>query len=102
VAQSNPSFEIWLYYHFYDAMPTTDEVEKHASFKEYVDNTIAGGFNFQKDPVRLEDAIANTEKNYSLDNEGKPCVFSSEVFLLGREIDGFVKSDIKKLVNKLR
>ena len=83
-------------------MPTTDEVEKHASFKEYVDNTIAGGFNFQKDPVRLEDAIANTEKNYSLDNEGKPCVFSSEVFLLGREIDGFVKSDIKKLVNKLR
>ena len=39
VAQSNPSFEIWLYYHFYDAMPTTDEVEKHASFKEYVDAT---------------------------------------------------------------
>lgn len=102
VAQSNPSFEIWLYYHFYDAMPATDEVEKHTSFKEYVDNTIAGGFNFQKDPVRLEDAISNTEKNYSLDREGKLNVFSSEVFLLGREIDGFVKSDIKKLVNKLR
>lgn len=102
VAQSNPSFEIWLYYHFYDAMPTTDEVEQYASFKEYVDSTIAGGFNFQKDPVRLEDAIANTEKNFSLDREGKLNVFSSEVFLLGHEIDGFVKSDIKKLMNKLR
>ena len=102
VAQSNPSFETWLYYHFYDAVPATDEVEQYASFKEYVDSTIAGGFNFQKDPVRLEDAIANTEKNFSLDREGKLNVFSSEVFLLGHEIDGFVKSDIKKLMNKLR
>ena len=36
VAQSNPCFEIWLYYHFYDIMPVADDVEKHASFKEYV------------------------------------------------------------------
>ena len=102
VAQSNPCFEIWLYYHFYDIMPVADDVEKHASFKEYVGSNISGGFNFEKDPVRLEEAIANTEKNHTVDGDGKLCAYSSEVFLLGKEIDRFVKSDIRKLRNKLR
>ena len=45
VAQSNPSFEIWLYYHIYDSKPTDEEVEKVHSFKEYVNSKISGGFN---------------------------------------------------------
>jgi len=102
VAQSNPSFEIWLYYHFYENKPVSDEVAKHASFKEYVNSTIAGGFNFEKDPVRLETAIVNAERNFQTDKESKLLDYSSEVFMLGKEIDGFVKSDIAKLVNKLK
>ena len=101
VAQSNPCFEIWLYYHFYDKKPNPDEVEKSASFKEYVDSSVSGGFNFGKDPVRLEDAIANAEKNYEKDEKGLLQQYSTEVFILGKEIDGFVKSDIRKLRNKL-
>ena len=101
VAQSNPCFEIWLYYHFYDKKPNPDDVEKSASFKEFVYGSISGGFNFGKDPVRLEDAIANTEKNYAQDENGLLQQHSSEVFRLGKEIDGFVKSDLKKLRNKL-
>ncbi len=102
VAQSNPCFEIWLYYHFYENKPVSDDVTKHASFKEYVNNTISGGFNFEKDPVRLELAIENTERNFRLDKESKLLEYSSEVYLLGKEIDGFVKSEIAKLVNKLK
>lgn len=79
-----------------------DEVAKHASFKEYVNSTIAGGFNFEKDPVRLETAIVNAERNFQTDKESKLLDYSSEVFMLGKEIDGFVKSDIAKLVNKLK
>lgn len=79
-----------------------DEVAKHASFKEYVNSTIAGGFNFEKDPVRLETAIVNAERNFQNDKESKLLDYSSEVFMLGKEIDGFVKSDIAKLVNKLK
>lgn len=101
VAQSNPCFEIWLYYHFYDKRPNTDEVEKSTSFKEYVDSSVSGGFNFGKDPVRFEDAIVNAEKNYEKDENGILQQYSTEVFILGKEIDGFVKSDIKKLRNKL-
>ncbi len=102
VAQSNPSFEIWLYYHFYENKPVSDEVAKYASFKEYVNSTIAGGFNFEKDPVRVETAIVNAERNFQTDKESKLLEYSSEVYMLGKEIDGFVKSDIAKLVNKLK
>ena len=102
VAQSNPSFEIWLYYHFYENKPVSDDVAKYASFKEFLNHTIAGGFNFEKDPVRLETAIVNAEKNTGYSGEGKPLVYSTEVYMLGKEIDGFVKSEIAKLVNKLK
>jgi hypothetical protein len=102
VAQSNPSFEIWLYYHFYDEKPVAEEVEKSATFKEYVDGSISGGFDFEKDPARIEDAVANTERRFSRDGEGLLQLYTSEVFLLGKEIDGFVSSDIKKLRNKIR
>ena len=101
VAQSNPSFEIWLYYHFYNNKPKADEVEECASFKEYVFNHISGGFDFAKDPVRLEDAIANAEKNNSYDKNGKLLEYSSEMCLLGKEIEGFVKAELRKLRNKL-
>lgn len=101
VAQSNPSIEIWLYYHFYDNKPNPEEVEKYISFKEFVDGSISGGFNFSKDPVRLEDAIVNTEKNSLRDENGKLQNYSSEVFLLGKEIEGFVRLELKKLRNKL-
>ena len=102
VAQSNPSFEIWLYYHFYENKPASDEVAKYASFKEYVNSTIAGGFNFEKDPVRVETAIVNAERNFQTDKESKLLEYSSEVYMLGKEIDGFVKSDLKKLGNKMK
>ena len=101
VAQSNPCFEIWLYYHFYENRPIQEEVEKYASFKEYVHNSISGGFNFEKDPVRLEDAIMNTKNNFSLDKSISILIFASEMYRLGAEIDGFVKTDILKLKNKL-
>ena len=102
VAQSNSSFEIWLYYHFYDEKPNPEEVEKRATFKEYVDGSISGGFDFEKDPARIEEAIVNTEKHFARDGNGLLQLYTSEVFLLGKEIDGFVKSDIKKLRNKIR
>ena len=101
VAQSNTCFEIWLYYHFYENKPEGADVEKYASFKEFVASTISGGFDFQRDPVRLEDAIVNTRNNFSQDADEKPALYSSEVYVLGEEIDKFVKNDLVKLRNKL-
>ena len=101
VAQSNPCFEIWLYYHFYDNKPDKEVVEGCASFKEYVHKAIAGGFNYEKDPVRLEAAITNAMANFQLEKNGNLSLYSTEMDLPGREILGFVKSELDKLRNKL-
>lgn len=101
VAQSNPCFEIWLYYHFYDTPPTEDDVKEHPSMKSYLDSKIAGGYNFQKDPVRIKDAIENSEKNFLRQENGNPALFSTEQHMLGKEILGFVSSEIAKLRNKI-
>lgn len=101
IAQSNPSLEIWLYYHFYDTPPAEDEVAAQPSIKSYVDSRIAGGFNFHKDPVRLKDAILNSEKNFQRKDNGNPALFSTEQHTLGAEIFGFVSAELAKLRNKM-
>lgn len=100
VAQSNPCFEIWLYYHIYENKPTLEDVDKYASIKEFVNAHISGGFNFEKDPARLEDAITNTRKNFSVSENDTPLLFASEMYQLGVEINAFVKTDVTKLRNK--
>ena len=101
VTQSNPAFEIWLYYHFYDAPPSVEDTEEYPSIKAYVHNKIEGGFNYQKDPVRIKDAIENSEKNFTRQENGNPSLFSTEQHILCREILGFVSAEISKLRNKM-
>lgn len=100
VAQSNPCFEIWLYYHHYDCRPDVDEIRRHPSIKTFVNKCVAGGFDFQKDPVRLKDAIDNSDKNVSRDADGCPVLFSTEQHLLGKQILMFVDGVLQKLRNK--
>lgn len=101
IAQSNPCFEIWLFFHFYDIVPHAEEVAKNTSFKEYVNAVISGGFKYESDQARLEDAIRNAQKNYQTDQKGAPCLYSTEMYRLGSEIDVFVKSALTKLRNKM-
>jgi len=100
IAQSNPSFEIWMYYHIYEEKPDEQAVENGASLKEFVNKQISGGFDFEKDPCRLERAIKNTDANSSFDKEGRPGIFSSGMFRLGKEILSIVKPELDKLCNK--
>ena len=101
MTQSNPAFEIWLYYHFYETPPQDDELDKYPSIKAYVHNKIEGGFNYQKDPVRIKDAIDNSEKNFYRQDNGNPALFSTEQHILGREILRYVNTEIAKLRNKM-
>ena len=101
VAQSNPCFEVWLYYHHYADRPDKEDVEEQPSVKAYVNKQIAGGFDYQRDPARLQDAIDNSEKNYTQQDNGNPDWFATEQFLLGKEIMGFLNTEVRKLRNKL-
>ena len=101
VAQSNPCFEIWLYYHFFQEPPVEEDVKKYASFKEYLTNVVAGGFDNEKDPARLEKAIANAKVNFHKDADGKLMLNATEMHILGAEILKFIKKDLDKIKNKL-
>ena len=101
VTQSNPSFEIWLYYHHYKDVPHREEVESYTSIKSFVNAKISGGFDFQTDPVRLKDAIKNSKKNFHTQKNGNPDLFSTEQFYLGEEMLSFVKTELDKIRNKM-
>lgn len=101
IAQSNPSFEVWLYYHFFAEAPNTEDVESQASFKDYVNSCISGGFDYQKDPARLENAIRNASSNFCKHSDGTLACYSTEMIILGKEILNFTKSELDKLRNKL-
>lgn len=102
VTQSNPSFEIWLFYHFYEEKPDAEEVEKYNTFKEFVNSSIRGGFDFQQDPVRLRKAILNARDVFFRAPDGSLAQYSTEVYLLGEEILPFVKRDLERLERMMK
>ena len=90
VSQSNPSFEIWLYYHKFSEKPVKNDVDKYSSIKEFVDAQIPGGFDSRKHPSMIEAAIQNAKATYEEENQVLK-LYSTEVFKLGQVILPFVK-----------
>ena len=97
VAESNPCFEVWLYYHLLSDKPTLEDDEYCAKWKELVNNSIKGGFNSRKHPICIENAQKNAEKNYE-SSEGTPAVGSTEVFRLSKSIFPLVETKIKQIL----
>ena len=61
----------------------------------------SGGSDFEKYPARIYDAIANSKDNYSVDENGKPTNYCTEMHILEVEIHKFVKRDVKCLRDRL-
>ncbi|HZY35016.1 MAG TPA: RloB family protein [Mucilaginibacter sp.] len=93
VAQSNPCFEVWLYYHFEKEKPK-QVVE---NWKMFLNNLGQGGFNPNKHPVHIQTAIVNSEAVFSTSNN-QPDIATTEVFILGKKILPLVKTDIDALL----
>lgn len=101
VVQSNPCFEIWLYYHFYKDVPKPEVIEAHPTFKAFVSSSISGGFHFQSDPVKIETAIANAIAIFKRDEDGKLELFSTEVYQLAEVIIPFVRQHLDRMKGKM-
>jgi len=93
VVQSNPSFELWLYYHFHSEKPQVTEVSKFASFKEYLDSKIKGGFDNRSMPLEIQKATLIAEENFETLN-GQPALYSTEVFNLAKQLIRFTKPQL--------
>lgn len=95
VGQSNPSFEVWLYYHFRNEKPQ-NSIE---NWKEYLNTLVNGGFDNRKHPIYIETAITNAKNNYSTTNK-IPDDVTTELFFLGQKILPLVKQEIDLLLNQ--
>jgi hypothetical protein len=95
VGQSNPSFEVWLYYHFRNEKPQ-NEVE---NWKEYLNTIVNAGFDNRKHPIYIETAITNAKINYATTDNVLGDV-TTELFFLGQKILPLVKQDIDLLLNQ--
>lgn len=99
VAQSNPSFEVWLYFHSYRNKPNANEVNKYATFKEFVAVKIPGGFDNRTMPLDIEKALNNAKSNFESKNN-QPKLYSTEVYKLAEEIVSFVKPQLDECLAK--
>jgi hypothetical protein len=101
VAQSNPSFEIWLFYHFNSEKPVAGEVQAAQSFKDFVATKIKGGFDNRSMPLEIQQATLNAEKNFEIEN-GQPRLYSTEIFNLAKQIIRFTKSQLDQCLTDLK
>jgi hypothetical protein len=93
VAQSNPCFEVWLYFHVKKEVP---EELLSCSCKEWKSQLHAltpGGFKSSHHIDKLSDAIINAKLNHK-EVGYWPMTGSTQVWRLGEVIERFVKKDI--------
>ena len=100
LAQSNPCFEVWLYYHLQSEKPIFEENEYCLGWKELVNKSISGGFDSRKHPIFIENASNNAEKNYS-SQDNIPDIGSTEVFKLSKSILPLVKIKLMTVISSI-
>ncbi|MEA5260025.1 RloB family protein [Arcicella aquatica] len=98
VAQSNPCFEVWLYYHQENEKPNFERLEICNEWKPFVGQTIKGGFNPRKHPILIQNAITNSKPHFEIDEIGFPIIATTEVFKLANDIlsIGRIRDKIEK------
>ena len=100
VVQSNPCFEVWLYYHSSSKKPVFEGDAYCAAWKKMLDSSISGGFNSRRHPIYIERAIGSAEDNFEL-HDGAPNTGSTEVFELAKSIFPLVKAKIAEELKKI-
>lgn len=99
VAQSNPCFEVWLYYHLlpYEEF---EGMEISKKWKAFLASKITGGFDSRKDPVYIKTAIINSKSQFSI-NKNVDKIGSTEVFKLAENMLPLIDDKIKKISHRI-
>ena len=97
ISQSNPCFEVWLYYHQFSKKPSFKGDEACKNWKSYLDKKIPGGFDSRKHPIYFEKAIINSEKNHE-EIDCIPIIGCTDVFKLSKRIYPLVKDKIIRIL----
>jgi hypothetical protein len=95
VAESNPCFEVWLYYHVFSDAAGSIQLQGCSEWKNLVNARIPGGFDSRKHPMLIGDAILNASVNFRA--RGDEVLYgSTEVFKLGKAMYPLIASVVEK------
>jgi len=96
-AESNPCFELWLYYHLFPEKPDFQGCDISSVWKSKLNELIPGGFDSRKHSLFIADAIENARSNYSINEADRPDVGSTELFKLGETIYKMMSDKIDRM-----
>ncbi len=99
VVQSNPCFEVWLYFHAYNTLPLIHNIDKCNSWKTHIPRVIKGGFNSDYHPAVIETAIRNAKNNYKAIGYF-PETGSTQVWELAEELITVVKRNLDEIKDR--
>lgn len=104
---SNPSFEIWLFYHHYDnpsilaAGLAMSEHDRSNWLKEYLNEIIDGGVKSTQALHFANIAIDNSRMNYSDDN-GFPNIYATQMHIVAEKIITILGENEYQAMNERR
>lgn len=104
---SNPSFEIWLFYHYYDNSSilkdglAMSEYDRSNWLKEHLNKIIPGGIKTTQAFHMADIAIKNSRNNYSEKN-GIPNVYSTQMHVVAEKVIAVLGADEYKAMNERR
>ncbi|MEK7253185.1 MAG: RloB family protein [Bacteroidota bacterium] len=100
IAQSNPCFEVWLYFHLFHEPAKFQWMEICETWKSILPDKIPGGFQSNKHSIFIGRAINNARSCFALENDA-PAAGCTEVFQLAAVIYGFCRKKIEGLLYRL-
>ena len=100
IAQSNPCFEVWLYYHFFEKFPEFENIEISENWKTYLNQMIKGGFDSRKHPIYVQKAISNAKKNYK-EKKQTVEIGCTEVYMLAEKFFPLIKEEIEEGLKRI-
>jgi len=103
---SNPAFEMWLYYHYFNVpLPNLkDAIEKTTAerskwLKEYLPRIIDGGIQTTKAINQIRTAIDSSKANYQ-EERGLPGLFSTQMHVLAEDILDTMGDEFDKMLDR--
>lgn len=101
VVESNPCFEVWLFFHQNTKAEEFESDDICKSWKQKVDTSYKGGFDSRRHPIFIEEAIKNAESNFNTDENDRPLKGSSEVYLLAKSTFTVLKNKIRAVKSQI-
>jgi hypothetical protein len=101
VVESNPCFEVWLFFHKNKQFSEFEFDNLCKSWKQKVNESYEGGFDSRKHPIFIEEAIKNAELSFKSDVIGGPTKGATEVYLLAKSIFNVIKNKIRIIKSTL-